>query len=1063
MSPARFSVQQVVLVNLMFVVLMLAGVIVARSIPVDVFPDISFNTAVLITVWPGASADETERMVTRKIEDEIRDVAGIKEWYSFSSQGLSQIFVDWDETLNPIEQQASLNELRAAIDRVTDLPGDAEQTILKELSVSEVYDSCMIAVSDVGGVGEYALREVARAFEHKVERLEGVRKGRLMGARDRELRVYVDKDRALQFDLTLAEISAVIARNNQNMPGGSFSDESDEQITVRGLGNFRSPEDLARTVVRKSPNGEHVTLSEIAEIVPDFERRTSYGYYNGHPTITVGVAKTKGADVGDVVDRVRELVERESPYLPAGLEARLVWDSSVFVDQRMGILRNNLILGVGFVIFILWLAVGFRNSLLAIIGVPFSFLTALLLFPVLDITVNLISLIGFVMVSGMLVDGAIIVIENIYRHVEEGESVTEATVNGTEEVMWPVIAAVCTTMAAFIPMLLVSGTSGEFMSILPKTVIACLIASLAECLFVLPAHYIDWGSTSGAQAALARGAESEGRVARWSHEMRARVDGLIEAMRDAYLRALDHVLAHRVPFLVTCLAAFYFACGLSTHIRVDLFPSDFNQLFITVQSPVDYDIERTNEVVLGVERALAPLSHEIEEISSYAGQGMAADERPIYGSNYGVLFVSFRDSPENTADPGRMVRLVQQVLEEYRRAHPAGFEALTVVPPRNGPPVGKPVAVRIVSEEYDLAKRIASEVKLELAGMPGVYNIEDNMPIGQRELRIGLDEYRASVHGLAFENLGVALRAGNEGLVSSTFKDPHSDEDVDIRVLLREEQRNTAAKLMDVELRSPAGYLLKIGDVGTVELERGYERLYHYDAQRAVVVYADVDGRQATSLSVNQTLQARFADVPLRHPGVSLVFGGEFQETNAAFEDMGRAFFIALIAIYAILAAQFRSYLQPVVVMCVIVFAYVGVVLGMYVWGYALSMYVIYAMVGLAGVVVNDSLVLIDFVNRERGRGASVGQAVRLAGRRRFRAVLLTTLTTVAGLLPMAMGLSGVSTVFGPFAGAIVAGLSVASGLTLFVVPSLYLGAEDLKTWALGHPSVAADASAPSG
>ena len=250
---------------------------------------------------------------------------------------------------------------------------------------------------------------------------------------------------------------------------------------------------------------------------------------------------------------------------------------------------------------------------------------------------------------------------------------------------------------------------------------------------------------------------------------------------------------------------------------------------------------------------------------------------------------------------------------------------------------------------------------------------------------------------------------------------------------------------MDVELRTPGQYRVKIEDVATIGMSRGYQRLYHYDAQRAVVVYADVDNREASSVSANEALKARFSEVAVRNPGVGLAFGGEFQETNRTFEDMGRAFMVALIAIYTILAAQFRSYLQPLVVMCVIAFAYVGVILGMYIWGYPLSMYVLYALIGLAGIVVNDSLVLIDFVNKERERGTPALEAVLIAGRRRFRAVLLTTVTTAAGLLPMAMGLSGVSTVFGPFAAALVAGLCVASGLTLFAVPALYLSIESLR------------------
>jgi len=1059
MSLIRFSARQVVLVNLSFVVLMLAGVLVSSRIPVDVFPDISFNSAILITPWPGASADEVERLVTRKIEDEVRDIVGIKEWYSFSSEGLSEISIEWEESLSKFEQQAALNELRAAIDRVSDLPADVDESILKELSVSEVSNVCMITLTDKGGVGEYTLRELARVLERKAERLEGVRKGNLMGARDRELRVYVDKEKALQFDITLEEISAAISRNNINLPGGTFSDQSDQETTVRGLGNYISPEALASTIVRKDPNGHHVTLAEMADVVPGFEKRKNYGYLDGEPAILIGISKNSGSDISQVVERVRKLVEHESGRLPEGVEARVIWDESTFVKKRIGTLRDNLALGVGFVVLVLWLTVGFRNSLLAIVGIPFSFLTALILFPILGITINLLSLVGFVMVSGMLVADAIIVIENIYQHIEAGEDLMDAVINGAEEVMWPVISAVCTTIAAFVPMLLVSGTAGQFMSILPKTVIACLAASLIECLLVLPAHYLDWGSTSlsgDAQKGAARGG-----IRGLSDTVRTRTDASIASLRSAYVRGLERVLAHRGAFLMACVGAFVFAQGLASRVPVDLFPSDFNQLFVSIETPIDFSIQESNEVILGLEDALAPLSDEFLSVSTYVGQGMSAEERPIFGSNYGVFYISFRDSEENIADPGRMVRLVRETLESYRAENPYGIQKLIVVPPRNGPPIGKPVAVRVVAEDYDRAKQIASDIKIDLASMPGVFNIDDNMPIGRRELRVGLDEYRASLHGVSFDRVGMALRGANDGLVPSTYKDPLSDEDVDIRVLLREDQRASAGDLIDVELRTPGQYRVKIEDVGTIDMSRGYQRLYHYDAQRAVVVYADVDNRMATSVSANEALSARFAYVPVQDPGVSLVFGGEFQATNRSFEDMGNAFMIALIAIYTILAAQFRSYLQPLVVMCVIVFAYIGVILGMYIWGYALSMYVLYALVGLAGIVVNDSLVLIDFVNKERERGTPALEAVLIAGRRRFRAVLLTTVTTAAGLLPMAMGISGVSTVFGPFAAAIVAGLCVASLLTLFAVPALYLSIDSLRLMLGGKDRSQAEFATP--
>jgi multidrug efflux pump subunit AcrB len=450
---------------------------------------------------------------------------------------------------------------------------------------------------------------------------------------------------------------------------------------------------------------------------------------------------------------------------------------------------------------------------------------------------------------------------------------------------------------------------------------------------------------------------------------------------------------------------------------------------------------------------------------------MNANQQPVFGVNRGTLFLSFPTTPENLADPDRVLNIVRERVDGYRDAHPGRFENLRVVPPRQGPQIGKPVAIRIQSSDYGLAKQIAEEMKTELATLAGVYNIEDNVPVGPRELRFALDEHRASLHGLTFQDVGMTLMAANDGVVPSTFKDPNSDEDVDIRVLLRADQRRSIDDLLDVDVRAHNGKLIKLADVASIEIERGYQQLYHFDAERSVVVYADVDNQQATSISVNTSMRETFRDVPQRYPGTNLVFGGEFQATDDAFADMRRAFLLAIVAIYGILAAQFRSYTQPFIVMSVILFSFIGVTLGMFVLGYAMSMYVLYAIVGLAGIVVNDSLVLIDFVNQERRSGTPAFEAVRISSSRRFRPILLTTLTTILGLLPMALGLSGYSRVFGPFATAIVFGLGMASLLTLFVVPTLYLSVDALveslgsgirKARGLRHPATA-EAGLPAG
>ena len=1043
MSLPAFSVRQVVLVNLIFVLLLVAGVQSARRIPVDLFPDISFNQALILTPWSGASPGEVERLLTKKLEDEIDGISGLKEIVSVSGQGLSEIYIEWDESLSDLEYEAAVNDLRAAIDRADELPEDAETPILRELSVSEAFNILMVAVSDVGGVGEFANREIARDLQKKLEDLPGLRHASMRGDRDRELRVLVDKNRALQYDLTLPEIIGIVTNNNQNFAGGSFTNRDSEEITVRGLGNFRSVEELAATVVKNNRGGSHVRLRDVAEIVDGFEKRRMIGRFNGHPTIMLGISKENDTDIIEVVAMVREFVERYRANLPEGIDVSLTWDQAAYVDHRLQIMKSNLVLGVVFVVFVLWLSVGFRNSMLAIIGVPFSFLTALVLFPIFDITINSLSLIGFVMVSGMLVDDAIIILENIYRHIEAGVPLKEAAVKGTEEVMWPVTAAIATTVAAFIPMLLITGTSGEFMSILPKTVIVCLIGSLFEALVILPAHYIDFGSRKAPSDSLA--AMKTRGISRLSYAARLRVDRFIHSSRDVYLVAQARLLAHRWAFLGLSLAALFFAINLNAHVPVDLFPSDFSHIMATVEAPTDDGIETTSELVREMEAALDPIRDELTDVISYTGLSMDADENPVVGVNHGVLYLSFANTRENAADPNRVLTLVRSELERFRDANVDRVVSLRVAPPRNGPPIGKPVAIRIQSESYDEAKEIAAEMKAALATIPGVYNIEDNVPLGPRELRVSLHEHRASLHGLTFDDLGFALLAANDGAISSTFRDPDSDEDIDIRIQLRGEQRRTISDLLDVSIRSAGGYLVELGDVADIEIERGYQKLYHYDTERAVVVYADVDDEQATSITVNDEMHARFRDIPARYPGVNLVFGGEYQATAQTFGEMGRAFILALMAIYGILAAQFKSYLQPFIVMSVIAFSFIGVTVGIFLLGYALSMYVIYAMVGLAGIVVNDSLVLIDFVNQARAGGNSALEAVVSASRKRFRPILLTTITTVVGLMPMALGLTGKSVVYGPFAAAIVFGLAFASLLTLFVVPSLYLGIEDAK------------------
>lgn len=1029
MSLPRFSVRQTVLVNVLFFVCLLGGIGAYTRIPLEFFQDINLNEAGITTVWAGSSAEEVERLVTQKLEDELLTVADIDELRSVSSAGLSEITIEFDEYLDDVEYEAALNDVRAAIDRVTDLPADAEEPAISEGKFSEFAPAVMISLVDEGGVGPLALREVARDVKTRVKDLPGANRVEIRGDQDRELRVLVDRDAASRFGLSVVEVADRIRRQNLNLPAGTFETDTGEQ-TLRAQGDYESAEELLSTVVVENPDGTLVRLREIARVEDGLEKARFRTRYDGMPALLVTITKRSEADVVKLVDAVDAWIESYRERLPAGVSIRKTFDTSAFVTARMGVLVDNLVAGVVCVLGILWFTIGFRNAALTVIAIPFSFLTAMVLFPLLGITINATTIIGMLLVSGMLVDDAIIVLENIYARIERGEPLREAVVNGAEEVLWPVVAAVSTTCAAFLPLLLVGGTAGKFVAILPKAVIVCLVASLLECLVILPAHYLDFGSRRASGAA----AEA-GRLAR----LRAGVDRGIARIRELYVAALDRVLAHRASFAALFVSCIAVACAGAQHLRVELFPGEFDTFNVLLEMPSDASLDRTDAVVRSYEELLVPrVPGEFRDFTSNIGMSVDTNYDRLTGNNYAMTVLTIREDEETAAEPEAVLFAMQERMQAWREANAPGLVDLRVQAEQDGPPVGPPVEARLQGDDYAVGKAVAGEMKAFLETLPGVYNIEDNLKVGPPEVRLRVDEERAARHGLGFEAIARALRGANDGIVASSFREPGRNEDVDIRVRLADRYRRNLQDVLDVELRTPGDYLVRLRDVAEVEVTRGYRAFRRYDGKRTVSVLAQVDEKQETSITANQKLRAAFADLEQRFPELDVRYGGEFETTGEAFADLFRAFPVALVSIYMILAALFRSYFQPFVVVTAVPFAFLGIIVGVAALDYNVSFVLLYAAIGLTGVVVNDSLVMVDFINRARRDGMDLLEAVRQSGARRFRPILLTTLTTVVALLPMALGLQGSSKTYGPFAASIAFGLIVAMVGTLFAVPLSY-------------------------
>jgi len=1042
-TPPAFSVRQTVLVNILFFVCLLGGYAAYTRIPLEFFADVNLNEANITTIWPGSSAEEVERLVTQKLEEELLTVPDLDQIRSVSSAGLSDINISFDEFLDEGEYEAALNDVRAALDRATQLPEDAEKPTITEGKLSEFIPVVILAVVDRDDAGPLALREVARDIEARLRDLPGANRIDIRGEQDREVRIEVQQDIAARYGLTVPEVVRRIRRQNLNLPAGSFESESGEK-TLRARGDYQSINEIADTIVTESLDGQVVRLSEIAEIEASLAEARFINRYGGDPALFITITKKSDADVVTLVSEVDAWVEDYANRLPAGIEITKTLDTSRFVRGRMKILVDNLLTGILLVVVLLWFTIGFRNAALTAIAIPFSFLTAMIFFPVFGVTLNATTITGMLLVSGMLVDDAIIVLENIYSRIERGQPLREAVLDGAEEVLWPVIAAVTTTCAAFLPLLLVGGTAGKFVSILPKAVVLCLLASLFECLIILPAHYLDFGSRR------AGGDSSRGGLI---HRVRERVDGGLDRLRSLYARALAVTLNHRGPFGALFLAIMIAAYAGAGHLRVVLFPGEFDTFNVLLEMPPSTSLEQTNEVVLGYEELIREtLGTDTRDYSSSVGMSVDINYDRLSGDRYSMTTLTMEPTPQNLKAPEKVLTRMQERMEAFEAEWPERITELRVQAEQDGPPLGAPVEMRLLGDDYARGKAVAAEVTAFLETLPGVYNVEDDLKRGRPEVRLLVDEERMAQHDLSFEDLALTLRGANDGLIAGSFRDPARNEDMEIRVLLSDADRASLQELLDVEVASPKGYLVPLRDVADIELDRGYLAYHRRGGRRAVSVFAQVDDELATSRSANQALQAHFSDLESRFPDLEIRYGGEFEDSAEAFADLGRAFPVALVAIYMILAALFRSYLQPLVVVTAVPFAFVGIILGVALLDYSVSFVLLYAAIGLTGVVVNDSLVMVDFINRgRRDEGLPLLEAVRQSGVRRFRPILLTTLTTVVALMPMALGLQGASKTYGPFAAAIAFGLMIAMVGTLFAVPlsytSLIMGQRRITGW----------------
>ena len=1054
MSIPKMSVNNPVLANMLMILIIIFGLYAWINLPRELTPEIALQSATVTTLYPGASPEEVEKLVSAPIEDAIEEnVNKINLMLSTSSEGRSVISVDFDE-MSDREFDKEMENLRTAVEGVNDLPEEIlDDPKVMELDVSSGFPMLTIVVG--GSISEAQMRDIAENLKDEILEVKNIASVQIAGLREREIWIEVNPDRLKAYNLPITAVTMALQARNLNLPAGTM-EIGNTEFMVRTMGEFPNPDYIGDTIIRVQPAGTPLRLRDIATVSDDYEEARTLSRIDGEPSISLSVQKKKEGNTISLVAELRDLVKERQADLPEGAVLTPVNDYSVILKERLGILETNAIFGLILVILMLFLFIGWRNALFAALGIPVAFMATFWFMSLAGYTLSGVALFGLILVVGIVVDDAIVVIENTYRHIEAGESPKVAAIRGAEEVGWPVLAASLTTIGAFGPLMFMSGVSGQFMRIVPIMAIIVLVASLFEVFVILPAHVSEWGKaiTRTGRSRLDNLRTRSPRAFTLSILFTgffAWFTTIFDLIRNRYVRILKITIRKRYVFVGSVIFIGVIAC-VSAFLVLDkeLFPGeDFPQFYVKAEMPPSYGMQETTDVVAQLEDAAKTLPEdEIAAIVSNIGLHTPTSglfEGVTYGSNFGELIIELVPKDQRTRNTDEIIATLRN-----KTANISGIEKLNFVKLEGGPPQGQDVEVKVKGTRFETLAEIADRLKVTLSQIDGVEDVRDDFRIGKSELRIYLKPEKAALFGMSTLQVAQTVRTAIEGAKATTYRE--ADEAIDVIVKYNEDSLQTIEGIRDMLIATPTGLIVPLKDVAVIAKEKGYADIRRFEGERAISVYAVVDRTKTTPFKVNQELISAFANVEALYPGYRLDFRGVFDEIRESFSELWKLFIVGILVIYMILGAQFKSFTQPIIILFAVPFGMIGAMVGLLLSNATLSMVAMFGIVALAGIVVNDSIVMIDFINKYRERGFNRWYAILKGGSVRLRPIILTSVTTIFGLIPMALGLGGKSPIWQPMANTIIFGLAFATIMTLFVMPSLYAITTDLRGVFLKDP-----------
>ncbi|MAE67970.1 MAG: cobalt-zinc-cadmium resistance protein [Phycisphaeraceae bacterium] len=1005
--------------NLVMLLLLIGGgVVYFVSIRKEVFPEFSMDTVTVRVPYPGASPEEVEQGVVLAVEDGLRGLDGIKKVSATASEGIGTIAA---ELMQGADHQKAYQDVQQEVDRITTFPDDAEEPVIS----MSVHRRRVLEIQLYGEVGEWALREAAEQVRDRLLQAPGLTQIDLRGARDYEVLVEVPQENLRAHGLTLADVSARLRGASVEVPAGSI-DTSGGEVLVRVMQRRDWAREFARIPVVTTADGVVLHLDGIADVSEGFEDSDVASTYDGRRSIGLSIYRVGDQTPAGVSKDVRAAMSRIEPDLPPGIEWVINSDQSKLFTQRERLLMRNIGLGLLIVVSLLGLFLEMKLAFWVMMGIPISFLGGIMFLPMMGASINMISMFAFIVALGIVVDDAIVAGENIYEYRQRGMGLFDSAIQGTRDVAVPITFAVLTNILAFIPLAMVPGFIGKIWKVIPMVVCTVFAISLVESLFILPAHLAH--TRSGGRTVLTR----------WLHGRQQAFSGFVrEFIYKVYGPFLDMCVRRRTITVAVSLAILIVSVAFvaSGRLGMSLMPRVESDLaVVTAELPVGSRPDRVAEVgrlVLDAGRRVAERHGGDDLVVGFLSQ---IDDNSVEVRMY-------------LTDPEIRPISTSAAATAWRRetGEISGLESIKFEADRGGPGGGAAISIELSHRHIPTLERAAGELAERIGEFAVTSEIDDGFGAGKRQLDFRITPEGRSL-GLTAGDIARQVRHAYQG--DEAIKQQRGRNEVTIRVRLPQSQRVSEFDLEGLIIRTPDGGEVPLMEVASVERGRAYTSIERLDGRRTMTVTADVHPRSETSRVMATLVREVLPGLVAQHPELTWQRAGRQADFSDSMDALLVGLGFALAGIYFLLAVPFRNYLQPMIVMSAIPFGIVGAIIGHLIMGYTLSIISMMGIIALAGVVVNDSLVLVDYANRlRREEGFGAFRAIHEAGTRRFRPILLTTLTTFGGLAPMIFETSRQARFMIPMAISLGYGIVFATAITLVIVPSLYMLIEDARAW----------------